>query len=358
MPLNVRTLLKPELLLESYVQAGQEEVTPLTDRFFTNPKDTDGDEASVIYHADERRPAPMNRRGVSARVLELTGATQRKGAMFHSFNQLVLSDAVLRGIKDSDNPELARMASEELAMHLANFARRHRIQKELALAKTLAVGTVYRDGDGLIREGSGTGIQGFTFGIDASHQGNLGGIITAWSTESASIWTQFENIDAEAMESNVPIPDLVICNSTAKPKIRANNEFEALVAASPTIATQMASGQMVENLFGKTWLFLDHTYKSYDGTYKKYIPDGKAVLVPSTNNGWLRPMQGKTHVPTRLDVARSLDEMINSLQPVYGQFAYASVNHNPVQVELFTGDTYGWVLAEPNAIWQADIFTP
>lgn len=358
MALNTRQMVHPQVLQDSYIQGAESEETPILDLLWTGAKPVDEDEVQVDYDPEERRPAPLNKRGAPARVLSMDGATKRAGALFHAFNELPLSNNVIRGMR-SDDQGFVRKAADELSTQTQKFGKRHVIGKQLALAKTIVDGEVIVSPTGEIKESSEAGDVTLTFGVSASHQGNCGGLLALpWDNPAAKIWNQFEAFDQQARRENVPPPKLVLANSNVKEHIRENTEFLALRNNSEEAVDAALRGEDVEGLFGRTWKFIDTMYKGADGEYHYLIPDGKAVFLPAVNNGWLRLLEGLEQVPTRIELARNIDELLASLQDVYGPFAYAAIQHNPVLAKLFMGDNYGWVFAEPNAIWQVDIYTP
>ena len=48
-------------------------------------------------------------------------------------------------------------------------------------------------------------------------------------------------------------------------------------------------------------------------------------------------------------------DLLNNLRKVYGQFAYAKLNDNPVQLEAFLGDHYGLIVKDPYAVFCATV---
>lgn len=353
---NLRALLHHEILLEAYMQEASNVAAPLMDMLFTNPKPVVMDEASLLVTPQTNKPAPMNLRGAPARVMEMQGKSKRAGAIFHAFNQLPLSTTVFQGLREPDSEIINEIARGEVQDQMAYFGQRHALQPEVALFKTIGNGEVFVTPDGVIQETAVSGAITCDFGVAAGHKNQLGGTIAAsWATGSTLISTQIRNLKIKAAQNNVPVPDLAIANSSVRALLEANDEYETLSQASPAVAEMRLGGELVKNLFGMNWLFVDGTYENASGTQSSYIADNKVIFLPSTNRNWFRPLEGLELVPTQVGVMRSLDEALNSFQKTYGKFAYAAVNHNPVRLDLFMGNHYGWVLAEPDAIWQATV---
>ena len=90
------------------------------------------------------------------------------------------------------------------------------------------------------------------------------------------------------------------------------------------------------------------------GLVSRVIPDDKLILVPGSND-WLQAVNGMTMVPNSLDVGPTLDSIVASASMQYGSFSYAKAEHNPMRLDVYAGDAYGYLLREPNAIWQLDV---
>lgn len=352
---NLRALLHHETVLATYDKGAAGAQTPLFDRFWTNPMNLDTDDAVFLQREDTKTAAPFNKRHAPARQLSLEGKTKKAGAMFHVFNSFRLSPEVFQGLREPESPVIQRKARSELRDQSQHIAKQHANQKELAMAKFLANGVVYVDqASGQIVESSGATVESVSFGIDANHQGTLNGLAVPFDDPHSDINTMMENVRIQAETESAPPPDLCICNSTLKPYIRANTQFQ-LWAAAMASGERVIYGELVEGLFGMTWLFVDRTYVDSSGTTRKYIPDEKLIMVPSQGD-WLQAVQGLELVPTDINIqSMEPEQMANSLAEVYGKFGYGVVNHNPVGLDVYVGDNYGWIVREPNAIWQADV---
>lgn len=351
---NLRALLHHEVLLSTYDQGGAGVQTPLFDRFFTNPTNLDTDDASFLVRPATKTAAPLNRRHAQARQLTLQGKSKKAGAMFHVFNSFRMSPEVFQGLVEPESNAIQRIARREIADQMDHFGRMHLIQKELITAKLLVDGEVAMDSSGNILESAGADDETFDFGIDATHQGDANGLVgDSWDDPHIDIQSQLEDIKDQAREENAPAPELAICNSTMKRHFRANVQFQTF-AAQHMEGQRVLYGEMVEGLFGMDWLFVDETYVDSSGTTRKYIPDERVILVPKAND-WIQAVNGLELVPTKVDIQGTIDNLVSSLAEVYGKFAYAKCEHNPVGLDVYVGDNYGYLVREPNAIWQLDV---
>lgn len=359
--MSLKAILHYEHLMELYEEGSNSVETPLTDRFYQNPETVDGDDAKLFVDPIENSPAKLNRRSAPARMMELKDAREQRGALFHAFNQKRLTADLLMGLREPDSHMVDRMGAREARRQAATFGRQHAILKELAIAKILTNGVVYADVSGNILEAAGADDETYTFGIDPGHQAQLnyngGGDLIAdlWSDAAADIQAQVIAIEDAARAQNAAAPTLAITNSTTKNLFRNNTDFQTWAAASFRTSEQLLSGDMVSGLWGLDWLFIDGTYEDSTGASRKYIPDGKVVFLPADVSRWLRPVQGQEWVPTTLELQTSVESALGSVQEVAGRFSYAKVEHNPLSLNMYMGDNFGWVIANDKAIWQATV---
>lgn len=357
--MSLKSILRYEHLMELYEEGVGSVETPLTDRFFVNPETVYGDEAKLFVDPIENRPGKLNRRSSPARMMDLVGAQEQRGAMFYAFNQKRLDSDLLHGLQQPDNQMVDRLGAREVRRQIMHFGKQHAIMKELVLAKFLTGGQVLCDVDGNIVESNGD--ETYTFGIAAGHQDQLdwdggGDIIgTAWDDAGADIEKDLEEIDDASRKINATPPSFMLTNSTTKQWLRNNTTIREMALASFIEPDKMLKGQFVENLFGREWMFYDAVYEDSSGTVRKMIPDGIVAMVPADISRWLRPVQGVSFVPTSLEIAASLEAALNNWTEVEGRFAYAAVEHNPPALDLFIGDSFGMIVANPSAVWQATV---
>lgn len=352
---TLKAMFHPENLLPTYNRMMSANPTPIYDRLFVNPMNTALDEVRLMRTPLNRTPAPLNNRNAPAKVLPLIGADDAKGAMFHAFDMITMPAPIFQSLYEPESNAVNEIASGEIARQMEAYAQRHAMQHEVAMSQFVTTGGVRTDAEGDFVTTGGTF---FDFGIPDSHKTDLNGIIeTDWDESDAKILTQFENIDIAAGEQGVPAPTLCIANSTVKPYLRENSETSDWIKASYNAADRSIRGQFIEGLLGRNWLFVDTVWTDKDGAVHKHIPDGVVVMLPdpATARGWLRCMNGLELVPTSRDLMPNVNAAKGKIMRQYGRFSYAAIEHNPLRLDVFMGDHFGWVVAEPNAIWIAQV---
>jgi hypothetical protein len=355
---TVQSLLKYKALSALYAESDYNVQTPLLDMFFSSPVNVDTDEYDLLVDPTDTTPAPLNRRDGSARSLGANGLTQRRGTLFRTFNYQAFNSAVMQSIQEPDSHNLDQKGAREIARQTASFRRKHAILKQLIVSKILSAGTVYWDrATGLVAESSGTDNETVTFGVPAANQTNLGGEITMnLSNTSFDFWSLFEFMDATSASNNsAPVTDVIV-NNTAKEYIRNNLQFQKWAALAGMDAQAVLRGDMVAGMFGKNWHFVGQYYTNDSGTKVKLIPDSKLIAIPSpTDRSWYEAANGSTLVPTSIGIGGSAEQVLSNVQTVYGPFSYAKVKDNPVSVEQYAGDCFGFNFVDPNAIYQCTV---
>lgn len=352
----VRALVNYDELLETYMTQGANIPTPATDLLYQNPKDVVSDEVKVLYSTMTRRPAPFNRRGAVARVIDKNGKSSREAAMFVQFNKQQFSQDVFMAVLNSESGRLIEAkAASEVEFHTEHARLRHKMSKEALAAKLLTGQTVYIDQNGDLRESSDNTYDAITFGFSSAHQGQLNNgssaIITAsWATAGTKILDHIENLQIRAASENQPPITRAIMNSSMKTHLRANTQFAAWIAASPNLAERTLRGDSIDVIGSLKFEFWDQTYLNDSGTYSKIIPDNMVIFLPATMD-WVQPLRGLTLVPTSIEVGSGL----NNLNEAYGEFAYTKMSEDPIGMDSYMGDVFGWCVKEPLAVWQATV---
>jgi hypothetical protein len=313
----------------------------------------DTDSVEWIYLSQVKTAAPLNKRGASARVLQPTGTSSRRITMCHVFNELRLGIDSLRALRESDNWVLQRLGRTEVTKQLKDFATKHAVMKQVFLSKAMADGIVHIDANGNILESSSGAEMSIDLGVASSHKTNLGGIVaTAWDNAAAKILTQLDNLKIQAEIENADPPRHVWLHGSAKAWFRDNTEIKALYSGIRPV-NEMLQGEAFE-LGGYVFHFFSGTYTDASGSTAYFIPPTKAIITPDLGP-WFMHAIGLEAIPTTIDVAGSADEALNSITEVYGDFAYAKMEHNPPRLSTFMGTNFIYGYRNPNSIWMPTV---
>lgn len=354
---SIRELLDPDILTEAYVQRADDAPTPLTDAFFVNPEALEDESFRMFYDPADTTPAPMNISGAEAHAITVGSAVERLGTLFTIFNKTPFRGSVLTALREPDSRTLQNLGRSEVNRVYGKFVGRHRTAKELVISKILTAGVVYLNARGEVLESSSGAVQTCDFGVAATHKTNLNGLISAlWSTATTDIQTQLENIVDAARQAQVPVPTDIWLHRLSLASLRNNDYFADWATMNKDYSDKILRGEVITDLFGFNWHFIDTYYTAQDGSLKPFIPTTKAILTPPPGDPWIRAATGPTVLPKMVGKVDSLDQALSNLTVVQGPFAYAKLLDDPVQVMAYAGDKYGLNFAEPNAIWQATAF--
>ncbi|CAB4177853.1 Major capsid protein GpE [uncultured Caudovirales phage] len=358
MPSNVKELLKWEGLTALYTEADYNLQTPLTDKFFTNPIQVDGDEYEILVDPNDTRPAPINRKDSAARNMDGVGLIDRRGVLLRTFNSQSFGQDVMSAIREPKSRELDRKGKAEILRQTARFRQRHALLKELLIARALTTGSVIYDRStgNIVDTASGT-TETIDLGVAAAHKGNLGGQVSVTLANVAfDLIGLLDYIDSTAIvENSEPITD-VHCDISMKALIYKNTQFQAWAAKGNRDSESVLRGQFVEGLFGKNWHFYGASYTDSTGTKKKYIPSTvMAFTPPAESRTWYDPAEGSSLVPTSVEAKGSIEDAVNSLAEVYGPHSYSQATLNPVRVDHYAGDCFGWNYKAPQSVFMPTV---
>lgn len=370
-----------EQLLDPRELSGSFEATPslmeyeLTNTFYTAPRDVRSDQVEMIYYPAITQPAPLNARGAEARVLTPSGGTQRFHNLFHAFNQTPLPADALRALRNPDNFDLQEKGRLTVERINEELQTRMRLTKEAIIASIITTGRVNLDSGGNVLTPSVNADSGAVtdanntvisadFGVANSHRGRLndssdGYLISQaelWSNSATKISRHLEALKYRASKRNVAKPTDIYVHSLAKNALRDNEEFRLWAVESNRAVEAVLRGEMIEDLWGFNWHFVGGTYQDASGTTRDLIPQTVAVIMPPPSQPWIRAYRGLELVPSQVGVVSSVDEALNNLMEVFGEFQYASLEHNPARIDLFSGDNWSVNFADPDAIWMPTVF--
>lgn len=360
-------LLDARVLTASYSQRPDPRTYHFTDTFFTGARDAESNEFEFIYWPSVEKPAPGNIPGAEARILTPRGGTKRYAALFRAFNMIPVAGDALSALREPESFALQQKGEAVMELIMDEFGQRHKLYKELIIALMMVYGRVNMNQSGevlaptvdatsgALTDASGTVISA-DFGIADSHRGNLGGLIAApWSTDSTKIFDHLDDIDDKAEEIGVPTPTEIYIHNLKKRKIRDNTQFQTWAKESNVAPDTVLRGGEIKDLWGKNWHFLGHQYKNASDTMTDFLPQTHALILPP-DGPWKRCHNGSELVPSTIGHSADWRGALGNLNKTFGQFAYATVEHNPVRLQLFLGDNFGMNFPEPNALWLANAF--
>ncbi len=353
-----KNLLDPRVLTASYAQRDGARRYFLTEAYFQNPRPIEGQDYSLIFYPAMMDPAPGNQPGAEAHVLTPGPANARNASLFCAFNKVPLPGEALNALREPDSLAIQDMGRTTVSRVFDEFAERHKIFKEVVLAKTLVEGVVYLNAQGQVLENSTNAVISASFGVPAANQGNLGGIIsTLWDNSAALIGDQIDLIRNQAQLLNAAPPTDIWLHPNHKSSLRNNTQFNDWAKRNQAMITTVLQGDVIENLWGLNWHFYGGKYRGADGNMHDFIPTTQGFLTADPRDPWVRATQGSTLVPKDLSLVNDWQAALGNMEKFYGPFSYARLIDDPVTLYLYLGDKFGLHFADPNAIWQPTLFS-
>lgn len=368
---SIRELLDPRVLAKSYEQASVSDATPFADAFWTgNIEACPDDTYTSLYRSADVKPMNLNAPGSEARTVSLGAGKPQTFTAFYSFNRTMQRGAIFDALREPDSYTLQDKGRTELNRLLRLQKSRQRKLKNLVIAKALTAGVIYADVSGQILESSTNAVQSIDLQVPSGNKGNIGGVISAlWSTAGTDVFLQMDQIRDVASSNTVPVPTDIWLNKVNFYALRNNtgSGLQTYFSRNPELNDTMVrkndGGNVVEyvipDLNGFTWHFVDGYYEAFDGTKKPMIPKtgaGSIVMTPPPGGDWVAKANGRELLPTSLDVTSTLESALANTSYVDGEFFYAKIEHNPMRLDLFTGDKFFFGFNEPNAVFIGTAF--
>lgn len=359
-----------EVLNPRFIQSYYEEIASIKaseDPFLSYwdsvpAEDQQGDQFEIVYYPTSKKPSRINKRGGQAIDVDLEGVKKYHAAPIHVFNRLPFAMDSYQWIREPDSEMLQNKGQRELDRQMREAVEKVQTLKKVCIAKALVDGVLYFDAAGNILESSSGAAITLDLQVDATHKSQLAHasnsdsdiIDTAWDQAGANILEHLDKIREAAEHDNAEEPRHVWLHTTAKQWFRANTELKAYMENSQRDIDSVLRGNVIEDLNGFTFHFLHTTYTDSSGTIRPLIPKTKAVITPDVGN-WFLKVQGDTLVPNKTGVVGTLQEGVNSLDMVYGDFAYVNVSQNPIGLEFYHGARFLYCFRNPGSVWMPTV---
>lgn len=358
---SMDVLLHPDLLTQRYMQGYNNQAMPLTAAWWDAAprQQVMGNDYSFLFFNAVSKPSPMNVAGGTARLLAQTRTGKRTYASCHHvFNQMVVGQDALLALESLDSEALQDKGAESIALAFDEVGERHKIAKELMIAKSISGGIVYVDNNGQVLEDSTTAVITVDLQVPANNKTNLNGLLASlWSNKTAKLCDQLDAIRRCSMQNNRERPTEIWVNSINKKHLRNNDQFVEWCLKSDRAVEEVLRGEIILDLWGWNWHFVDGTYTASDNTTKDFFPTTIATITPPITGAWCKRTDHLSVVPKQTGIMPDWKSAHGMAPKYFGPYSYAYIDHNPYQLSLFMGDKYGFVFADPGAIYIATAFT-
>lgn len=369
---TMKDILSPTNLLAAYQKQASIHVSnPFFDFFNAKtPENVDGETFEFVVYDDTRTPAPINTRGAPARSLTPEGAEKKYITPLHVFNEMTIPSNAVEFLREENSPNIQQRGVAELGRQMDRFAKRHALARVIQLAHAFR-GNVYYDANGMPLESSSSAQTTVPTGVPAANRSQLAhasnsstDIITiAWDSPTATILSDLRKIRKAAEYDKVPMPKHVWLPEVGIPWICNNDEIADFVrfGSSPSetknMLDKMAGDTNMLTIGSWTFHFTSTTYVGADeSTVRPLLADTAAVITPDVNDGdWFLHAEASETIPTEDGVLGGFNEYFSNTQKVFGDFAYARIDDNPLRVTMRMGMNFLYAFKEPKAVYYPTV---
>lgn len=286
--------------------------------------------------------------------------------LIHSAENITIPMADFTGLLNKNSAGSALMIDQKGVDEIGRQVREARKNVDnlmvSALTSALFKGAIYFDGQGNLLPSSSGAKTTVDFAIPAGNKTTLdvfgsGAIITAWSTTTVSINTQLITLKQAARKlTGYPlkyafygknVPNYLITNATLK---------DFFVRAGSYNGQFLSEGDIPNPLMGLTWLpAYESFFEDQAGAIQSLVGDDQVVFTPEPSLDWIGWLQGTYYVPTSLTISGDAVEALGNVMAAVGDFAYSTINTDPLSIKMVYGTTKIPVIKANKAVFIATV---
>jgi hypothetical protein len=326
--------------------------------FATIKKDVLGDQGRYVQVTGTRKVARAAAYGSAARMRELKDISEKDVKLIHAFEQIQMKPLLLQMLRNYDNYDVQKMGIDEVSRQQAEFRKYFDNLRLAAVYSMLSLGHIYfDDGGNLLPTSSGAQLD-VDYQISANNLNQLNGIITAsWANNNTDIPLQLRNLKNRSIQQTGYPLKYAFYGVNIPSYLTQNNYVLDYLSRNPKYAEKyLDEAELPDGLFGYKWVPV-HTafFEDASGTNQTFFGGDTVVFTPEITSEVYEMMEGTYQVPTSFNAVSDLLAALGSMKQVRGMFSYAMPEHNPVTVNMFSGDTFLSVWKVPNALYIGDV---
>ncbi len=301
--------------------------------------------------------------GSPSKAVKLQGVSKVPITLMHSFEHFDHDPNTLAQLLSTDN-RTQLLGAEEVGRKAGDFAQRQVNLRRAAWYAAICFGKIYLSSEGALLPSSTGAAITIDFGIPAGNKNQLnalgaGNIITAsWATAGTDIPLQIAGIQiAAAQLTGYPV-NTAYYGKNIPSYVAKNTAMKEFLKMNPPSNQAVRLGKIPDGFLGITWRpGYTAFYKDAKGTARNFFTDDMVVFTPDVaDSGWWNFLEGSYAIPTNIGQAYGgAMQALNSLATVFGNFGYATVQHDPAGIRQYGGDTALPVIAVPKAVFIADV---
>lgn len=334
---------------------------------FTKDKTVEKDSGTYTRVKGTRTAAPLTVYGGAAVERNLKSVEDVPVKLMHTCQSLTLPTADFRGLIQKDSTGSNLIIDTKGAQEIGRQVREARktVDNLVIAAQTQALfnGAIYFDGSGNLLPSSAGAVSTPSFGVPASNQTQLnafgtGNILTAgWQHNTTDIATQIVNLkDASVRLTGYKIKHAIYGANIPSYLTQNNTLTNFFSRGQSSNEKYMTTGEIPSPLLGLTW-WPGHEafFEDQNGVLQPLVGPDSVAFIPDPSSDWSGGLEGKYDVPGDTLVGSSPLDLLAGMTTMEGMFAYASVQLNPVRIQLIFGHTFLPTLKAGNSVFQANV---
>jgi len=290
-----------------------------------------GDTAQWDILKADRDKAAISAAGAPSKRVAMKAAGRRIVRCLHSPEHVMLDGDALENLRAPGSEEAdAEFYVADEQQHLTD---RHQALREYMAAQMLAGSAAYtQDGVSLTID----------YEVATLHKPTAA---VSWGTITTDIPADIETWKQLIRKDSGREPAHAWMNQGVMDKLLNNTKVQKFLGEATMIAEIGQTGR-ITRLNGLTLHVYDNGYVPSGGSFTKYIPDDKLILMPEPDKSWVDVQEGSTRIKPL-----GVDELVR----VFGRHAYVMLEGDPAGYKLLEDDIFIWTLPVPDAIVYADV---
>lgn len=325
--------------------------------FLTPTDQVEGDTAAYMKVASSRRTSRVTTYGAPSVMVTATGESMQALRLLHSAEHEFHAIAVLNNLM-SENGGRQRMGKQRLVRQSANFKRRRENLRTSAIYSALVHGAVYADGNGNLLVDSTGAVLSADFGVSANHKNQLNGIIAAsWATAGTAIHKHIDALQKQSRKDTGHVLTEAFHGSDTLDYFLGNTKLKELINRNTGFQASVAGGTIPNGFLGFNWHPASGAFfEDQDGTTQDFWASDIIVFTPPPSPSWYLLIEGSLAVANSLgNLSPDTPGALADLTMKFGMVSYAKIVDDPVRIKHVAYDTFMPVIANPDAIYIADV---
>lgn len=334
------------------------------------PIKVEGDAGRYTLTTANRTTAKLNRHRAPARPRDLIGVGQRDVKLLSASEFIEMPTIILEALRNPTNYDMQDRGRWEVLRQVKQAKQYPENLRNIAALRAIVKGVIYADVDGNIQSTSSNADTTVDFKIPAAQQNvtisdylasqtTYGTFPTGnWNVTSTDIMGQLLSMVqiAQAQHGYVPMNILYGRNIPGYLATNDTTQYFAARQAGGFAASYLGTADLKPDMeFGgfKWFNGMNGFQNDQNGTYMKIVGDDDIIFFPDYDESWWEWQEGTNDVPTSLQpVQGDLAAAMANYKKVYGTWAYSIVQHNPVRMDFFYGDTFLPIIKNPQVVYQ------